>query len=163
VSRTRPATAGTAELSLRALGVGGGEGRPEVGDPSVSADPRDRAEGLEGLSEVRVELLHRKGEESLDEEAPVGPAPGALPPAEFFDGAELVVLPGVFVPEEAETMVLPFLWENRALFDGKTVLEIGTGTGIISAYAAKLGARKVVSTPAYSVIGSDETFASRVP
>ena len=57
--------------------------------------------------------------------------------SEFFGSAELVVLPGVFVPKEAETMVLPFLRENRLLFEGKTVLEIGTGTGIISAYAAK--------------------------
>ena len=60
--------------------------------------------------------------------------------------AEVRMLPGVFHPVEAENAVLPFLAENAALFRGKKVLEIGTGSGIISLYAAKLGARKVVAT-----------------
>ena len=36
--------------------------------------------------------------------------------------------------------------ENKALFEGKRILEIGTGSGIISVYAAKLGATSVVAT-----------------
>ena len=42
--------------------------------------------------------------------------------------------------------VLPVMKENRELFEGKTILEIGTGSGIIGIYAAKLGAAKVVAT-----------------
>ncbi|MBM4267737.1 MAG: methyltransferase [Deltaproteobacteria bacterium] len=42
--------------------------------------------------------------------------------------------------------MLPFLEENAELFRGKRVLEIGTGSGIISVYAAVLGASKVVAT-----------------
>jgi len=61
-------------------------------------------------------------------------------------GGDLVLLPGVFTSIEAEGRVLPLMQENAALFRGKTVLEIGTGAGIISIYAAKLGARKVVAT-----------------
>jgi SAM-dependent methyltransferase len=60
--------------------------------------------------------------------------------------ADVVVLPSVFFPNEAEVAVLPFMKENAARFAGKSVLEIGTGSGIISLYAAKLGATKVVST-----------------
>jgi methylase of polypeptide subunit release factors len=67
-------------------------------------------------------------------------------PSKILEGSRVLVLPGVFAPLEAEAMVLPFMRENAALFAGKSVLEIGTGTGIISVYAAKLGATKVVST-----------------
>jgi methylase of polypeptide subunit release factors len=67
-------------------------------------------------------------------------------PSRILTGSKVLVLPEVFAPLEAEAMVLPFMQENAALFKGKSVLEIGTGTGIISVYAATLGARKVVST-----------------
>ena len=58
----------------------------------------------------------------------------------------LTVLPDVFDPNEADGMVLPLMRQNAELFKGKRVLEIGTGSGIISLFAAKLGAVKVVST-----------------
>ncbi len=58
----------------------------------------------------------------------------------------IVNLTGVFDPLEAETRVLPFMKENGELFRGKNVLEIGTGTGMISLFAAKLGASHVVAT-----------------
>lgn len=61
-------------------------------------------------------------------------------------GGEVVVLPGVFHPIEAEILVLPFMKENAKLFAGKRVLEIGSGSGVVSVYAAKLGAKHVVST-----------------
>jgi predicted RNA methylase len=61
-------------------------------------------------------------------------------------GAEIVVLPGVFEPTEAEIRVLPYMEQERDLFPGSAVLEIGTGSGIISLFAAKLGAKRVVST-----------------
>jgi release factor glutamine methyltransferase len=67
-------------------------------------------------------------------------------PSSFLGGSPVLVLPGVFLPAEAEQMVLPFMAENRDLFRGKSVLEIGTGSGIISVYAARLGAKRVVST-----------------
>jgi SAM-dependent methyltransferase len=60
--------------------------------------------------------------------------------------AEIDVPEGVFWPQEAEGKMLPLMARNPNLFKGKTVLEIGTGTGIISLMAAKQGATKVVST-----------------
>jgi len=60
--------------------------------------------------------------------------------------AELIVPPGVFMPGEAEAKVLPLMGAHADLFRGKTVLDIGAGSGPISIYAAKLGATKVVST-----------------
>lgn len=61
-------------------------------------------------------------------------------------GAEITVMQGVFNPFEAEWIVLPVMGDNSQLFKGARVMEIGTGSGIISLYAAKLGASKVVST-----------------
>ncbi len=61
-------------------------------------------------------------------------------------GAEIVVLPGVFLPAEAENEVLPVMSAHRDWFRGKRVLEIGTGSGIIALYAARLGATRVVAT-----------------
>ncbi|MBK8979230.1 MAG: 50S ribosomal protein L11 methyltransferase [Planctomycetes bacterium] len=61
-------------------------------------------------------------------------------------GITMKLLPGVFPPQEAEVYVLPFAKDHAAIFEGRTVLEIGTGSGIISIYAALLGAKKVVAT-----------------
>ncbi len=63
----------------------------------------------------------------------------------YLDEA-IVVFPGVFHPQEAEKTVLPLLHENPEVVRDKVVLEIGTGSGIISLYAAQLGAKRVVAT-----------------
>jgi predicted RNA methylase len=53
---------------------------------------------------------------------------------------------GVFEPHEAEYSFLNVMENNPELFEGKRVMEIGTGSGIISLYAAKLGAASVIAT-----------------
>lgn len=53
---------------------------------------------------------------------------------------------GVFHPHEGEWTFGPLMKNNPELFKGKRVMEIGTGSGIISLMAAKHGAAKVVST-----------------
>jgi SAM-dependent methyltransferase len=58
----------------------------------------------------------------------------------------IVRLSGVFKTREAEWIVLPFMKEYGDLFEGKSVLEIGCGSGIVSVFAASLGASKVVAT-----------------
>ena len=47
---------------------------------------------------------------------------------------------------DAEISVLPLMKQHAEIFKGKTALDIGTGTGIMALYAAKLGASKVVAT-----------------
>ncbi|MFH1800086.1 MAG: 50S ribosomal protein L11 methyltransferase [Candidatus Omnitrophota bacterium] len=49
-------------------------------------------------------------------------------------------------PDPTERIVLPYMKNHVASFKDKTVLDIGTGSGIIGLYAAKLGAKKVVAT-----------------
>jgi release factor glutamine methyltransferase len=63
----------------------------------------------------------------------------------FFE-KKIIVLPGVFEPEEAQYLVLPLMAANAELFRNKRVLEIGTGSGVVGIYAAKLGASAVVVT-----------------
>jgi methylase of polypeptide subunit release factors len=65
--------------------------------------------------------------------------------SKYFD-IPLTVPTSVFWPQEAEGEMLPIMGRNAHLFEGKRVLEIGTGTGIVSLNAARLGASKVVST-----------------
>lgn len=66
-------------------------------------------------------------------------------------------------PEPTEMLMAPLLVANRAEFDGKTVLDIGTGSGILALYAAKMGATKVVATDiAPSAITCTELNARRL-
>jgi predicted RNA methylase len=60
--------------------------------------------------------------------------------------AAINVPAGVFNPHEGEWTFGPLMKNNPDLFKGKRVMEIGTGSGIISLMAAKHGAVKVVST-----------------
>lgn len=70
--------------------------------------------------------------------------PTVVPTAHLEKG--ILVIPGVFYPSEAIGWAFPFMKENASLFKGKSVMEIGTGTGAISVYAATLGATRVVAT-----------------
>jgi predicted nicotinamide N-methyase len=67
------------------------------------------------------------------------------------------------MPGEAEAKVLPLMSAHADIFKGKTVLEIGAGSGPISIYAAKLGATKVVSTDISSeAVGAIQANAERL-
>ena len=60
-------------------------------------------------------------------------------------GKPLVVLPNVFSPKYSEDSKV-FSREVPKLVSGKSLLEIGTGTGIVALHASLRGAKKIVAT-----------------
>ena len=80
------------------------------------------------------------------------PTPAFGPPGDCHDypsrmlGATLRICEGIPWPAPTEQDVMPLLEANRERVRGKTVLDLGTGSGIIALHAARLGAAKVVAT-----------------
>merc|ERR1719370_897189 len=46
------------------------------------------------------------------------------------------------------------IWHNKHLFKGKIVLDVGCGTGILSMFAAKAGAAKVIGVDMSGIVES---------
>merc|ERR1719244_958015 len=50
------------------------------------------------------------------------------------------------------------MWHNKHLFKGKVVLDVGCGTGILSMFAAKAGAAKVIGVDMSSIVEHAKTI-----
>merc|ERR1712050_375861 len=52
------------------------------------------------------------------------------------------------------------MWHNKHLFKGKVVLDVGCGTGILSMFAAKAGAAKVIGVDMSGIVESARKIVS---
>lgn len=134
---THPSLSSISRISLLLLGLTGCATPRPLPAPAVPAEtPGSGRPLLERIYGTRTEL----GEEDLY----AGPSGASF--ASRIMGVTIRVEPGVFLPGEAEDRVLPFMRANSKDFQGKAVLEVGCGSGLVSLYAAALGARRVVAT-----------------
>ncbi len=132
---------------------------PQVQHKLVSQwlDRLGDAEGIRvptGLSE-QFFLRHSEGVHAMGSEIRYKlheTTPGALTQMRSHDapydvdvlGVPIRVLPGVWSPRYDWSSL--FYVENLSPLDGLRMLEIGTGSGVISAFAARAGAREVIAT-----------------
>jgi hypothetical protein len=77
-------------------------------------------------------LDNETGAAQYAETSKVGKYPGEKRFQSAYIGGELIIPSGVFMPGEAEAKVLPLMSAHADIFKGKTVLEIGAGSGPIS-------------------------------
>ena len=70
----------------------------------------------------------------------------------YFSSYENVDVHRLMLSDRARTECYrKAMLENRSLFEGKTVIDVGAGTGILSLFAAEAGARKVYAIEASNV------------
>ena len=77
----------------------------------------------------------------------------------FNDYSTLVQQQGM-LQDQVRTSIYQFaVLENKPDFAGKTVLDVGAGTGILSFFAARAGAKRVYAVEASGMARHAETLA----
>merc|ERR1712165_337086 len=71
----------------------------------------------------------------------------------YFDSYAHFGIHEEMLKDEVRTMTYRnSMFHNKHLFKGKVVLDVGCGTGILSMFAAKAGARKVIGIECSSIV-----------
>ena len=78
------------------------------------------------------------------------------------DNKSKVVLPYVYEPAEDTFLILDFIDDNKFLFNGKKVLDVGTGTGILAARCADFKAEvTAVDINSYAISVAKKKYNSK--
>ena len=92
---------------------------------------------LEKMQQVYLDLLEKSNDGSLHQKPPVD---------RYFEGYADYTIHAEMLQDKVRTEAYrDFIYNNRDVFSGKDVLDVGCGTGILSMFCAKGGARFVVA------------------
>lgn len=124
----------------------------------------DAAKSEEGSPDGMVARRAANGEsskEALERMLPHGVTPGVIGDADFdmtssdyyFNSYAHFGIHEEMLKDDVRTRsYMRAIVNNRHLFEGKTVMDVGCGTGVLSIFAAKAGARKVYAVECSKIV-----------
>eukprot|EP00326_Haptolina_ericina_P015602 CAMPEP_0181197010 /NCGR_PEP_ID=MMETSP1096-20121128/15792_1 /TAXON_ID=156174 ORGANISM="Chrysochromulina ericina, Strain CCMP281" /NCGR_SAMPLE_ID=MMETSP1096 /ASSEMBLY_ACC=CAM_ASM_000453 /LENGTH=387 /DNA_ID=CAMNT_0023286851 /DNA_START=65 /DNA_END=1228 /DNA_ORIENTATION=- len=133
-------------------------GRQRRGGHEAEGGAAPEAEGREPLPKRQLEASQQNNEASVAEGPLLAPADSVasanLTSADYyFDSYAHFGIHEQMLKDRARTEAYrDAIYKNKHLFVGKVVLDVGCGTGILSMFAAKAGAHRVIGIECASIV-----------